>query len=266
MVLTKKLSSRISVVFDRNSQKHPREKHTDTAKPSALSKIQTLPAEIKLQILEEAASICVVKNLVIACPSFHPVYCKNRYRVLLGAHQKGHDNRLGAVAEVVLYINKLGKAPHVRRNQAWMFWMEIQVRFHRRDRVSFIDSQPSLSDLKEVSRVHCWVLEKCDVLSRRVIKGKDAFGGGGGCDLLYHWCSYLYDIEIFAALIAERDRGWAAASLPKSAWEKEVVEDLWYVHDFRMMASIVKVIWPSRFGKTPPWRQRTRALILKNAH
>lgn len=266
MNLTKKLSSRISTVFHRSSKAQPKGKHTDTSEPNALSKIQTLPAEIKLQILEDAANICVVKNLVIACPSFHPVYCENRYRVLLGAHRKGHDNRLGVVAEVILYINKLDEAPQARRNQAWMFWMEIQVRFHRRDRVGFIDSQPSLSDLREVSRVHCWVLEKCDVLSRRVTKRKDAMNGGVGSNLLCHWCSYLYDIEIFAALIAEKDRGWAAASLPKSAWEKEVVEDLWYEHDFRMMASIVKVIWPSRFGKTPPCRQRTRALILKNAH
>ena len=60
---------------------------------SASSKIQTLPAELKLSILMFAANIFVVKTLVMTCPGFYPVYCENRRKVLLSAHQDSHDLR-----------------------------------------------------------------------------------------------------------------------------------------------------------------------------
>lgn len=53
-----------------------------------LSPIQILATELKLLILVEIAKNLVMKILVIACPASDPVYCEDRYRLLLNAYRK----------------------------------------------------------------------------------------------------------------------------------------------------------------------------------
>jgi hypothetical protein len=228
-----------------------------------LSTIQTLPFELKLQILEKAANILVVKNLVIACPSFYPVYCENRYKILLSAHRKSQDRRTDVLANAVLNIHKLDGTGSSRNEEAWLVWKKSREEYDRPASVSFVDTQPSLSDLTEVSRVHCWVLEKFEELSRTSVQSKSHT-----IRPLYNHprqtYKYLYCIEIFAAIIDDKDRGWAAASLPKSVWENEV-KCFWDISDFNTMSEIVKIIWPYRPKETPRSRRRTRMLISRIA-
>jgi hypothetical protein len=228
-----------------------------------LSTIQTLPFELKLQILEEAANILVVKNLVIACPSFYPVYRENRYKILLGAHRKSQDRRTDVLANAVLNIHKLDGTGSSRNEEAWLVWKKSREEYDHPASVSFVDTQPSFSDLIEVSRVHCWVLEKFEELSRTSVQSKSH-----ATRPLYNHprqtYKYLYCIEIFAAIIGDKDRGWAAASLPKSVWENEV-KCFWDISDFNAMSEIVKIIWPYRPKETPRCRRRTRMLITRIA-
>lgn len=242
--LTMKHTSLMSRLFDGHYK-------VETGGP-ALSKIQTLPAELKLQILKDAANISVVKNLVIACPAFYPVYCENKYKVLLNAHRTSQDKHTDVLAEVLLKIHQLDGSESSRRAHAWHLWERRSDEYDRRDRVSFVDSEPPLSDLIEVSRVHCWVVEKSEEFLQTAVCPKLLWPD------IYKW---LYYIEILAAIIGDKERGWLAAGLPECQWEKDV--QYWSLrYDFERMSDIVKVIWPNGLWKTPACRRRTRALIL----
>jgi hypothetical protein len=248
--------------------RHPKDeteqiKPTEKEETTPLSEIQTLPFELKLQILEEAANILVVKNLVIACPSFYPVYRENRYKILLNAHRKSQDRRTEVLANAVLNIHKLDGTGSSGNEEAWLVWKKSREDYDHPASVSFVDTQPSLSDLVEVSRVHCWVLERFEELSRTSVQSKSRTT----CPLYNHprqTYKYLYCIEIFAAIIDDKDRGWAAASLPKSVWENEV-KCFWDISDFNTMSEIVKIIWPYRSKETPRCRRRTRILLSRIA-
>jgi hypothetical protein len=131
------------------------------AAASAPSKIQTLPAEIKLQILKKAANICELRNLVIACPDFYPVYCENRYRLLLDYHRKSHDEVTDIRSQVVVRINQLIELNATEASRALKelrFWRMGRASRVHPGRASFDDRQPSLADLREVSRLHCWII------------------------------------------------------------------------------------------------------------
>jgi hypothetical protein len=234
---------------------------TETAKAvaPARSKIQTLPAELKLQILRDAANILVVKNLVIACPGFYPVYCENRYTLLLRCHRKSQDEHTDLLAEVVLKINQLNRlngSESSRTDQAVELWQKSCARYRRQGRVSFVDSQPSLSDLGEVSRVHCWVIE----MSEKFLQTQSPRMSEIRSLDIYKFCYY---IELFAAIIGDKEHGWAAANLPRSQWERQV-QYWWSFDDYDILSDIVKVIWPNGLSKTPACRRRTRALILRS--
>jgi hypothetical protein len=57
----------------------PKSKFADAL---SLSEIQTFSYELKLQVLEETDSFLGLKRLVNACLDFHPVYCKNKGKML----------------------------------------------------------------------------------------------------------------------------------------------------------------------------------------
>ena len=230
----------------------------------ALSKIQTLPAELKLHILEDAANILVLKNLVLACPTFYPVYCRNRYSVLLNAHRKSQDKYTDVLADILLNVHNVDGTDFLRRDQAWKLWRQVSGDHFPQNEVNFVDRQPSLSDLIVVSRTHCWVVEKAEVFFRTAEKSKALMDKCLRHGLFRLSYMYLYYIEIFAAIIGEKVRGWPAASLPMSRRE-EAAQGLWNEYDFDRMSDFVKVIWPNRFNKTPPCRRRTRVLIKRNA-
>ena len=221
------------------------------------SKIQILPAEIKLQILKEVANISVLKNLVIACPDFYPVYCENRYRVLLDCHRKCQDEYTDVLGEVVLKINQLDETESSRTLKGFELWRRGIPRYGRPGRVSFVESQPSLADLREVSRVHCWVIE----MSKKFFESQALSSHQWVIRYpgIYKW---FYYIEIFAAIIGDRERGWVAANLPRSHWEREI-QYWWSFTDYDIMSDMIKVMWPNGFSKTPACRRRTRALILR---
>lgn len=231
---------------------------------AVLSKIETLPAELKLQIIENTANVSVVKQLVIACPSFHAVYCENKYRVLLNAHRKCQNKDSDVYATAVLNIHKFDGPEDLKMHNARDVWENSCHRgIHRQDQVSFVDSQPSLSELIQVSRVHCRVVENAEEYLRMAVKSEVLMASGRMYNLFEELYIYLYYIEIFAAVIGDRERGWPAASLPESNWERNI-QDLWLESDFDKMSEVIKVIWPNRFSKTPPNRRRTRALIVRN--
>lgn len=236
----------------------------ETEGSKSLSKIQTLPAELKLRILKYAANTLVVKKLVIACPSFYPVYSENKYTVLLNAYRRSQDRRVDFLAEIVLTINKYNKAEPMRMERAWKIWQGETKEFYRQDRVSFIDSKPSLSDLIEVSRMHCWVIEKAEEFCRMAKQPETLVDRCLQYQLFQDSYEYLYNIEVFAAIIDDRNRGRAAAYLPRSTLE-QAAQYLWSDYDKNRMAAIVKVIWPNAFWKTPACRRRTRVLIVRNA-
>ncbi len=264
MNCTKRQSSWISSLFVRRSKvEQGASQQAENEKATSLSKIQTLPVELKLQILETAANVLEVKNLVIACPSFYPVYCENRYRILLNAHRASQDIRTDVLVEIVLNIHKFVGSARMKKAHARQLWTEDLEDYYSRDRVSFADSQPSLTDLIEVSRMDCWVVEKAGCVVRMTMTSEIALDARGYHCLLQNAYTYLYSIEIFAAMIGDTDRGWAAASMPQSSSE-DAVQCLWSDYSLDRMSEIVKVIWPNRFGKTPPCRRRTRVLILRN--
>jgi hypothetical protein len=222
-------------------------------------KIQTLPAEIKLQILKEAANICELRNLVIACPDFYPVYCENRYRVLLHCHRKSHDEVTDIRSQVNLRINQLNDTEASRTLKGLKLVRMGNASYLDQRRVSFVDSQPSLADLREVSRVHCWVIE----MSERFIKGQAPWSCPWAVRSAGTYSSF-YQIEIFAAIIGDKERGWVAANLPRSRWEMNI-RYWWTSTDYATMSEVVKIIWPNGFWKTPACRRRTRVLILRGA-
>jgi hypothetical protein len=252
--ITMKHTSLISKLLVGSSQTEPAKVPAPAPAPS---QIQTLAAEIKLQILEEVANISVLKNLVIACPDFYPVYCENRYRVLLNCLRKCQDKHTDVLGEVVLKINQLDETESSKIIKGFKLWQRGAECYGRPDRISFIDSKPSLADLKEVSRVQCWVIEmSAKFLQRQAL-------------LSHQWVirypeiyKWFYYIEIFAALIGDKERGWTAANLPRLHWEREI-QCWWSTTDYNIMSAMMKVMWPNGFSKTPASRRRTRALILR---
>jgi hypothetical protein len=260
MTLTKKISFLTSSLFGQISKTGEINRQpAEIGEVIALSKIQTLPTELKLQILEEAADVLVLKNLVIACPCFHPIYRANKYRLLLHALQKNLSGRTDVLALVLLKIQKLEGKERVRRVEARASFTKALVGYDRRGRVCFVDSQPSLSDLVEVCSLHCQVLERVEKFSGRTPNGHVFTYTLAWNDPFLEVLNYLYCIEILAGVIGEKDRGWAVASLPRSGWEKQV-RYMFGGYDIGRMSQIAKVIWPSRF-QAPPCRRRIRVLI-----
>jgi hypothetical protein len=228
-----------------------------------LSKIQTLPAELKLQILLNLPDISAVKNLVIACPCFYPIYRENRYRILLNAHRESQDVHTDELATVLLKIHKL-------EHDWWWFehasglFQRSALAFRRPGRVSFVDSRPSLADLVDVSRRHCWVVEKAEEFTRVAVKSQRLMSNFIWDEDFANLYKYMYYIEIFAALIRDRPRSWIAASLPERRLENRVKWSFSF-SEMEKMGHILEVIYPNRFGGTPPSHRRTRMLLVRVA-
>jgi hypothetical protein len=265
MVFSKKTFSRISSRFA-GYLKIERDnlEQTEGCESIPLSRIQILPPELKLQILENAGDVLAVRNLLIACPSFHPVYCENRYKVLLNALRVGLGNITDVWALVVLNIHKIGGAGPLSRERAKQIWMMGERMTWVQDRNRFIDTKPSLSDLVQISKMHCWVVQECEKYSRKTSKPNIVSFRRCEVDKTQALYACFYYIETFAAIIGEKDRGWPAASLRTTRWEKSLLY-LWDSYDIDMMSQIVKVIWPHRFWGTPSCRRRTRVLLVRDA-
>ena len=265
MVFTKKALSWISERFagtSKSTVKGSRETKSDRCIP--LSKIQTLPAELKLQILENAPDILAVRNLLIACPGFYPVYCKNRYEVLLKVLQASLGTVTDLWAIVVLNIHLLDVADPLGRARAGQLWRMGERLAWVQDRDRFIDTRPSLSDLLRISKMYYWVMQKSEKYSRLATEPNIVRFTRWETDKTQALYACFYLIEVFAALTCEKDRGWAAASRRTTHREKALLYS-WDAYDIDMMSQIVKVLWPNRFWGTLPCRRRTRVLLVRDA-
>ena len=126
--LIKKHSSRMSTLLVRSRKPGSGHRQQNEAENAIdLSPIQVLAAEIKLQILVEAANVSVMKSLVIACPAFYPVYCENRYRLLLNAYRKSQCKHNDVLAEVVLKIRQIQGSEFFRRITALSLFKDSDV-------------------------------------------------------------------------------------------------------------------------------------------
>ena len=264
MALINEMLSAILPSFSRHSKpKEEEPQRSETGKVGPPSKIQTIPAELMLLILEKAPDVLAVKNLLLACPSFYPIYCGNRYKVLLKVLLKSMGPVTTIWAMVALDLHKLDRTTPCCREKARRRFRAGRRMVWNHDRTDFFKAKPSLSDLVEVAKMHCWVLQKAEEYTRAASEPNliNYFTEAGVIQDLH---TFLYFIEIFAFLVGEKDRGWAAASLPKSGWERALLR-MWDTNDIESMSRIVKVIWPDRFGKTPPRRRRTRVLLVRSA-
>lgn len=264
MASNMQFASQIPSIFACCSIVQPRQSESKRPISASIpSKIQILPFELKLQILEHAPDVLFVKNLVIACPSFYPVLCANRYNLLFDVLRRSLDRETDVLALIVVGVLKLHGQRKERRAQVLEMWRQLGDEYClvNRNRRSFLDSQPSLSDLILFCRFHCWVVEKSEVFRRMPSNPKNRWPRLENGQELYQW---FYEIEIFAAAIGERDRNWLMASLAQSGWESHVF-DSWHEYSYARMAEIATAIWPSRFSKGTPCRRRTRVMLQRFA-
>lgn len=230
-------------------------------------------------ILENAPDALALKNLLLACPPIYPIYCRHRYKVLFRVLPKSMSRITAVWATVLLDIHKLDKKKWYCRDKARrrliaghrMIWNQVPT--------NFCIMVPSLPDLVEIFKAHCWVMQKAQEYSRAATEP----------NIVHYWTqtdatqnlsTFLYLIEIFAFLVGEtdrgwaaaslprsgwqRDRGWAAASLPKSGWERDLLK-MWNPDEIKAMSQIVRVLWPNIHVGTPPYRRRTRVLLVRSA-